>query len=262
MRADDRDRRGGACWGVGGVSARAGGSPGHDHRRQPSAREAVRRRADGARARFDRWSGRFACDSERHDLRRGLRAWRPSRVRASAQPPGDPSARGRFTARPRRRTAARSGWCRGDSMSRHVRETSGATATGGGSSRATDDVDCRWLHRRRRSSQSRSASCLQVRSNAPTCRLPRASSSAASTAHDVVIAFEDAPAGYLWSFPRPDHLAVGICAQADESTTPQLQLRARGWIDALDFGRRSARSLCLADPVADRSGAGTRAALR
>ena len=48
-----------------------------------------------------------------------------------------------------------------------------------------------------------------------------------TTARDVVIAFEDEPAGYLWSFPRPDHLAVGICAQADESTTPQLQLRRR-----------------------------------
>ena len=51
-----------------------------------------------------------------------------------------------------------------------------------------------------------------------------------TTARDVVIAFEAEPAGYVWSFPRPDHLAVGICAQADESTTPQLQLRARGWM--------------------------------
>jgi geranylgeranyl reductase family protein len=51
-----------------------------------------------------------------------------------------------------------------------------------------------------------------------------------ATSRDVVIAFEKSPAGYLWSFPRPDHLAVGICAQADESTTPQLQLRARAWM--------------------------------
>src|SRR6476659_4094507 len=28
----------------------------------------------------------------------------------------------------------------------------------------------------------------------------------------VAIAFEEDPPGYLWSFPRPDHLAVGICA--------------------------------------------------
>jgi flavin-dependent dehydrogenase len=51
------------------------------------------------------------------------------------------------------------------------------------------------------------------------------------TSHDVAIAFEDSPAGYLWSFPRPDHLAVGICAQADESTTPALQSRAARWLE-------------------------------
>ena len=34
------------------------------------------------------------------------------------------------------------------------------------------------------------------------------------------IAFENQPAGYLWSFPRPDHLAVGMCAQADVSNAP------------------------------------------
>lgn len=40
------------------------------------------------------------------------------------------------------------------------------------------------------------------------------------------------PAGYIWSFPRTDHLAVGICAQAD--TLPNSQpLRAitREWIE-------------------------------
>jgi flavin-dependent dehydrogenase len=51
-----------------------------------------------------------------------------------------------------------------------------------------------------------------------------------TTARDVMIAFESEPPGYVWSFPRPDHLAVGICAQADESTTPHLQLRARAWM--------------------------------
>ena len=28
------------------------------------------------------------------------------------------------------------------------------------------------------------------------------------------------PPGYIWSFPRADHLAIGICAQADEIDTP------------------------------------------
>jgi geranylgeranyl reductase family protein len=50
-----------------------------------------------------------------------------------------------------------------------------------------------------------------------------------SRAIDVV--FEDQPPGYLWSFPRPDHLAVGVCAQADVSTSAVLLEQARRWID-------------------------------
>jgi geranylgeranyl diphosphate/geranylgeranyl-bacteriochlorophyllide a reductase len=53
---------------------------------------------------------------------------------------------------------------------------------------------------------------------------------AGATARDIVIAFETTPPGYLWSFPRPDHLAIGICAQADESTTPRLLMRAKRWM--------------------------------
>lgn len=45
------------------------------------------------------------------------------------------------------------------------------------------------------------------------------------------VAFVDRPAGYLWSFPRPDHLAVGVCAQADASTPAELQGIAREWIE-------------------------------
>jgi geranylgeranyl reductase family protein len=51
------------------------------------------------------------------------------------------------------------------------------------------------------------------------------------TSSRMAIAFEDEPAGYLWAFPRPDHLAVGVCAQADESSTPALQGIASRWID-------------------------------
>ena len=47
---------------------------------------------------------------------------------------------------------------------------------------------------------------------------------------DVTIAFDDPTAGYLWSFPRPDHLAVGVCAQADRSTASALLNVAREWI--------------------------------
>ncbi len=49
---------------------------------------------------------------------------------------------------------------------------------------------------------------------------------------EIAIAFEEAPPGYLWSFPRPDHLAVGVCAQADQSSSAALLPVARRWIDA------------------------------
>lgn len=50
------------------------------------------------------------------------------------------------------------------------------------------------------------------------------------TSREIAIAFEDRPAGYLWSFPRRDHLAVGVCAQADESSPGTLAPLASGWI--------------------------------
>jgi flavin-dependent dehydrogenase len=46
----------------------------------------------------------------------------------------------------------------------------------------------------------------------------------------VSIAFEDEPPGYLWSFPRPDHLAVGVCAQADAAGPATLLPIASAWI--------------------------------
>jgi geranylgeranyl diphosphate/geranylgeranyl-bacteriochlorophyllide a reductase len=51
------------------------------------------------------------------------------------------------------------------------------------------------------------------------------------TSSDVIIEFEDSPAGYIWSFPRRDHLAVGICAQTDEATSSGLRTRISGWIE-------------------------------
>jgi flavin-dependent dehydrogenase len=46
------------------------------------------------------------------------------------------------------------------------------------------------------------------------------------------VAFLDRPRGYLWSFPRPDHLAVGACAQADACTPETLQAATARWLDA------------------------------
>lgn len=52
-----------------------------------------------------------------------------------------------------------------------------------------------------------------------------------ATSRTIAIAFEDDPAGYLWSFPRADHLAVGVCAQADASSTRALLPIASRWIE-------------------------------
>lgn len=52
-----------------------------------------------------------------------------------------------------------------------------------------------------------------------------------ATSRDIAVDFEDDPPGYLWSFPRPDHLAVGICAQADRATAPDLLDRSKRWIE-------------------------------
>ena len=46
------------------------------------------------------------------------------------------------------------------------------------------------------------------------------------------IEFVARPAGYVWAFPRPDHLAVGIGAQADEATTPMLMSIVDEWLRA------------------------------
>jgi len=59
------------------------------------------------------------------------------------------------------------------------------------------------------------------------------------TGDRIDIAFEEDPAGYLWSFPRHDHLAVGICAQADVASTATLMPLVDRWLDAnVEGGRR------------------------
>jgi geranylgeranyl reductase family protein len=51
-----------------------------------------------------------------------------------------------------------------------------------------------------------------------------------ASAADIAIAFEDHPPGYLWSFPRRDHLAVGVCAQAGDTSAAALIGQASRWI--------------------------------
>ena len=61
------------------------------------------------------------------------------------------------------------------------------------------------------------------------------------TSNRIDVAFEEEPAGYLWSFPRRDHLAVGICAQADVATTATLMPLVDRWIAAHVTGGRRER---------------------
>src|SRR5438105_1518886 len=50
------------------------------------------------------------------------------------------------------------------------------------------------------------------------------------TSDEIVIEFDADPPGYLWSFPRPDHLAIGVCAAADAGLTAgDLRTRAVAW---------------------------------
>jgi geranylgeranyl reductase family protein len=50
------------------------------------------------------------------------------------------------------------------------------------------------------------------------------------TSPKIDIAFTSEPAGYLWSFPRPDHLAVGACGQANETSSADLLTASAAWI--------------------------------
>jgi geranylgeranyl reductase family protein len=50
------------------------------------------------------------------------------------------------------------------------------------------------------------------------------------TSAEIAIDFDETPTGYVWSFPRPDHLAVGACGQADSVTASALLARTAAWI--------------------------------
>lgn len=50
------------------------------------------------------------------------------------------------------------------------------------------------------------------------------------TSSDIVVEFVADPQGYIWSFPRRDHLAIGICAQAGDAPVARLNERIRTWV--------------------------------
>jgi geranylgeranyl reductase family protein len=56
------------------------------------------------------------------------------------------------------------------------------------------------------------------------------------TSHEILLELVDDPPGYMWSFPRPTHLAVGICAQADAgASAAALRARTSSWIRGLNL---------------------------
>ena len=63
-----------------------------------------------------------------------------------------------------------------------------------------------------------------------------------ASSREVAIRWVGSPPGYLWSFPRPDHLAVGICAHStDESSVERLRQHVASWIAAADLARGPVR---------------------
>jgi geranylgeranyl reductase family protein len=52
-----------------------------------------------------------------------------------------------------------------------------------------------------------------------------------ATSDEILVEFVDVPPGYIWSFPRASHLAIGICTQADAGyRADTLRAVAREWI--------------------------------
>ncbi|MBI3262667.1 MAG: hypothetical protein HYZ58_05895, partial [Acidobacteria bacterium] len=63
-----------------------------------------------------------------------------------------------------------------------------------------------------------------------------------ASSREIAIRWVADPPGYLWSFPRPDHLAVGMCAQlTDEPRVDRLRQHATDWIAAADLRRGPVR---------------------
>ena len=58
----------------------------------------------------------------------------------------------------------------------------------------------------------------------------------ASGARDIVVCFVGRPAGYAWVFPRRDHLAVGICAEAGAARPDELREELTRSLEPLALG--------------------------
>jgi flavin-dependent dehydrogenase len=58
-----------------------------------------------------------------------------------------------------------------------------------------------------------------------------------ATSREILIRFVRRPPGYIWSFPRLDHLAIGICAPADRSRAPELRNHLSRWLAVRGLAR-------------------------
>jgi flavin-dependent dehydrogenase len=53
------------------------------------------------------------------------------------------------------------------------------------------------------------------------------------TSDEIVLELTCRPPGYIWSFPRPTHLAIGICTEADRHDRPDdLRQQTMAWVQA------------------------------
>jgi len=55
-----------------------------------------------------------------------------------------------------------------------------------------------------------------------------------ASSRNIVVRFVRRPPGYIWSFPRTDHLAIGICAPADLATARGLRHELDRWLASYD----------------------------
>jgi geranylgeranyl reductase family protein len=60
---------------------------------------------------------------------------------------------------------------------------------------------------------------------------------AGASGSEIVVRFVRKPPGYIWSFPRPDHLAIGICAPADLAGAAVLRGHLDRWLAGQDMAR-------------------------
>jgi len=71
-----------------------------------------------------------------------------------------------------------------------------------------------------------------------------------ASSEDIAIRWVADPPGYLWSFPRPDHLAVGMCAESrDAPGIEALRRHSANWIAAAGLAPASVRFEPYAWPI-------------